>query len=890
LSGHIRPVKQRDMAPDDDRLMSLVDLALAKPPGEREAYLRRECAGDSQLFERANDYVQWEERMGGFLLEPFCSLELLDPAFEPEELIEGRFRIVAEAGEGGMAIVYRAEDEKLHKTIAIKCAKEGFRTRLTPEVVSATRIAHDNVCKIFEIHTAATDRGELDFITMEFLEGPTLTERLRGGPLPEREARAIARQLFAGLAAAHRSQVIHGDLKSNNVILTQAGDGSLRAVITDFGLARGIQPLSGNAPPGGSGGAVGGAPDYMAPELWEGEKASVASDIYAMGVICYEMLSGTRVHEPGAPGQKRRVRKSPRVHPKWDAILARCLDPDPARRYRSVEEIGEALAPKSHLWMLAAAGVVLAAAITGVVTYQRMTTPPETVRLAVLPFSVEGDGLDTAAGIGLEVADRLSGARRRFSVISPREVEQNQAVTPEQARKTLGATHALETQVRALGGQISATASLVDLQSGRTVGQLSGTYPAGDSGALAKALAATVTKAFRLPAVNETVQGAAYPYYVRGVDLLRQDNAKNADQAIPLFTKAMEMDPRSALPYAGLAEAQIQMFDRGDGAQWLDLAEATVAKAKSINADSVPVLLTSGFVEQQHGRYEQAIREFTRATELAPGDAEPWRRLAQCYADSNQADEAIATYRKAIEAQPNYYRNYLTFGTFYFNRGQYERAEEQYRRAIAVAPGLATGHMDLGLALMQEGRFPEAESQLLEALRARESNRLLMNLGGVYYEEERFAEAAKYFEKSVAGGAPTAMLYRDLGDAYRHLGKAREAAATYRRGQALAEEEITRNPRRANWHALSGLLAAFLGDQPRAHFELSQALALEPENRSVMRDAAIAYETLRKRKEALGALRNAPKRLLEELSRQPDVKDLQKDAQFQAILRGKRTE
>jgi hypothetical protein len=138
LSGPIRPVKQHDMALDDDRLMSLVELALAQPRGERKRYLRRECAGDSQLFERVNDYVQWEERMGGFLLEPFCSLELLDPAFEPEELIEGRFRFVAEAGEGGMAIVYRAEDERLHKPIAIKCAKAGFRTRLTPEVVSAT--------------------------------------------------------------------------------------------------------------------------------------------------------------------------------------------------------------------------------------------------------------------------------------------------------------------------------------------------------------------------------------------------------------------------------------------------------------------------------------------------------------------------------------------------------------------------------------------------------------------------------------------------------------------------------------------------------------------------------------------------------------------------------
>jgi len=117
-----------------------------------------------------------------------------------------------------------------------------------------------------------------------------------------------------------------------------------------------------------------------------------------------------------------------------------------------------------------------------------------------------------------------------------------------------------------------------------------------------------------------------------------------------------------------------------------------------------------------------------------------------------------------------------------------------------------------------------------------------------------------------------------------------EAAAAYRRGQELVEEDITRNPRRANSHVLSGLLAAFLRDQRRADFELSQALAMEPENRSVIRDAAIAYETLRQREKAIAVLRNAPKRLLEELSRQPDLKELQKDSRFQDILNGKRNE
>jgi len=826
--------------------------------------------------------------------------------FAPGTILGERFRIVRAVGHGGMGVVYEAIDQKLDRQVAFKCAKLGHHHRLPPEARAAREVSHFNVCKVHELHSLDTPWGEMECLSMEFIDGETLSDRIRRtGPLAGNEARDIARQICAGLGQAHRQGVIHGDLKCGNVMLARSPEGGVRAVITDFGLAKMKDTRSDEA--------SGGTYDYMAPEQLLGEPATEASDIYALGVLFHVMLTGraperikllpaTIRPESWASGTEGSTvtlghaivdadwqRTIEHLPAPWKRVVARCLAARPGQRFRSAEAVAHAFDTRRRVlkWTAAVAAAVGLMAAGREWRNQAEVTP---VRLAVLPFSVQGDRMDTAVGIGLEVADRLSGARRRFSVISPREAERNQAATPEQARKTLGATHALQTQVHASGGEISATASLVDLQSGRTLGQLTGTYQAADSPALAKALVATVTEAFRLPAVKETIQGAAYPYYVRGVDLLRQDNAKNADKVIPLFTKAIELDPRSALPYAGLAEAQIQMFDRGDGTKWLDLAEVTVAKAKSINSDSVGVLMVSGLVQQQHGRYEQAIREFTRATELAPGDPDPWRRLAQCYADSNRPDEAVATYQKAIEAQPNYYRNYLTLGTFYLTRGQYERAEEQYRRVVAVAPDLASGHMNLGLALMQQGRFPEAESQLLEALRARESRNLLVNLGALYYEEERFEEAAKYFEKSLTAGTPNALLFRDLGDAYRHLGKAHDADAAYRRGRALAEEEITRNPRRANSHALAGLLAAFLRDPRRAEFELSQALAVEPENRAVIRDAAIAYETMRQRDKALGVLRNAPKRLLEELSRQPDVKDLQKDPRFQDILSGKRTE
>ena len=187
-----------------------------------------------------------------------------------------------------MGIVFEAIDEKLDRRVALKCAKLGHGHRLPPEARAAREVSHFNVCKVYDLHAAVTDLGDLDFLSMEFIEGQTLSERIyRDGPVPEKEAREIARQICAGLAQAHRQGVIHGDLKCSNVILTRS-DGGLRAVITDFGLARLNQAGGDRFMSPGRGGTL----DYMAPELLLSHPASVASDLYALGVLFHHMLTG----------------------------------------------------------------------------------------------------------------------------------------------------------------------------------------------------------------------------------------------------------------------------------------------------------------------------------------------------------------------------------------------------------------------------------------------------------------------------------------------------------------------------------------------------------------------------------------------------------------------
>jgi serine/threonine protein kinase len=257
--------------------MSLVEEALSRPPEQRRAFVANKCGKDTETFDQVWAYLEQENRMAGFLLTPLIGRDEPEEFFQPGEDIQGRFRIIRKIAEGGMGVVFDAYDLRLERRIAIKCARRGHNNRLPPEVRHASDISHPNVCKIYEIHTAETERGDVDFITMEYLDGETLSQRLRRGPLSEETARIIAKQLCAGLAEAHAQHVIHGDLKSNNIILTETPDGSLRAVITDFGLAQRWETAQHVAQSQNKG----GTPDYMAPELWDGQKS-----VGAIGHLC----------------------------------------------------------------------------------------------------------------------------------------------------------------------------------------------------------------------------------------------------------------------------------------------------------------------------------------------------------------------------------------------------------------------------------------------------------------------------------------------------------------------------------------------------------------------------------------------------------------------------
>ncbi len=812
---------------DDELVMSLVDLALARPEEERAAYLTNVCAGNSELLKQVRHYVKWEERMGGFLLDPlFPSAEAEEP-FEPGELIDARFRIVREVARGGMGIVYEAMDERLERRIAIKCAKAGFRKQLPPEVRSASEISHPNVCRIFEIHTASTRRGEIDFITMEFLEGETLAERLRRGPMPKPEALVIAKQLCAGLAEAHRNRVIHGDLKSTNIILVAgpnvAGPNqAIRAVITDFGLARRPQ-TSGTTMPSGP---LGGTPDYMAPELWKGEKASATSDIYALGVLLYELASGRRPYGPDITWEQRLTAKPQSVDPKWDRVLLRCLDPDPARRFGNGDAVALALDPqRPRRWVLAAIAAAILVVASAAVIWQWPSVPQETVRLAVLPLEADADTAslagDLSRGAAGQIARIKGNTRTRFTAVPV-------TARPRGAADAVDATHILHGNLEKDNGNLILHVFLTDTHSNVNVTDWKAEYQPAELRFAPVALAGMVTETLHLPALADkaTVNGAASRDYSTGLSLLRRNSG--VDAALPLLEHAAAADPDSPLTHAGLAEAQQLKFSLTRDRVWLDRAAESVRKAQYRDPDLALVHDAAGLLEYNTGRFEQAAADYRRALELDPFNGDAYRRLGKVYEFNNQLDEALSSYKRATEVQPDYYKPFEDLGAFYHYRSNYSEAVRAWEKMVDLAPDYSNAHFDLASAYRDWGRFAEAEKEFRISIGMLVSSNAEHALGYTLMFEGKDQQAIACYLSALALGPQTGLLWLNLGVSYRRTGAVNQAQAAFRRGLALTEKDLLQNPRSGVTRAQLAYLYARLGDRQRAHSEAEQALQLTP--------------------------------------------------------------
>jgi hypothetical protein len=392
-----------------ERIKQAFEAALEVEPERRLEYLSRACGGDSGLRREVQSLLEHHDRSSGFppvfqlLNEEREPAHAGPPMFAAAETLGGRFEIVRFIGRGGMGEVYECQDLELGTRVALKALRSEFAAdsaalhRCKKEVHLARRVTHPNVCRLHDVgrHRTAGAGGaavEHVFITMELIAGTSLAAVLRDdGPLSIHEAAPISRQIAAALDAVHGAGVIHCDLKPSNVLLVPLGAASrreFRAVVTDFGLARAAASGARDGESLAETIALGqafGTLAYMAPEQLQGSDATPATDIYAFGLILYEMLTGGSPFPASGPlasallrlgGEPRPPRfYLPHLDPRSEQAILRCLKTDPAARCRTAGEVASALAAhadattrrltapsRSRRRALAAAGLAVACA------------------------------------------------------------------------------------------------------------------------------------------------------------------------------------------------------------------------------------------------------------------------------------------------------------------------------------------------------------------------------------------------------------------------------------------------------------------------------------------------------------------------------------------------
>lgn len=783
--------------------MTIVSHALELSPAERDSYLQKVCGPDKRLYGETAETVEWEVRMRGFLQHPMVSVRDLDSPFVSGETISSRFRIIQKLGEGGMGVVYKALDLKRNQTVAIKAAKPGFGRLLSPELEGALKVRHPNVCLVNEIHSAETPDGSVDFLTMELLDGETLSAVLaRKGALDVTEALEIAGQLCSGLKEAHRSGVIHRDLKAGNVMLCRNAKGGLRAVITDFGLS-------------GEAGRQGffGTQRYMAPELLLGQRASEASDIYALGVILYEMLGGTRPTDHAS--NERRV--SVRTTPRYQKLVAQFLSLEPERRCRAFDSAAQSLSRHSYSRreVLGAASIGIAA-LAGTTWLQRervadwFTPLPRRRFVALFAWPPDADArVQALLGGAIDAIEnelaRAEAADQNLFVTSTHDVVVNPRETTwlNRLRESLGVNLALQASGVEQPGGFGLFLKLIEVATGSVIRQHEVVCPAKDIASLSAKAVQAAASLLEVHGIDErtarlmpsTASAVAYDSFQSAEELRRKPNDDGLLTAIEAYKKATDADPKYAAAYARLAMAYLRVNAKNLDSGALELARANALKAIELDRNSANGHVALAMVFNAKGDLDGAMAEMHVASGLDAGNPFilPWE--GQIYTHFHRWSEAEQIYRRLQKERPNYWVGYNNLGTVLTNVGRYREALDAFRIAAAAAPESLLALNNLGALYFKLGRPDLAEESYRRSLAIKRDSLTLLNLAETLRVKGRYTEALQCSKEAVRLAPSNDKNWLGLADCYEAIGSHQsDALEAFHRAASEAERLLEVTP------------------------------------------------------------------------------------------------
>jgi serine/threonine-protein kinase len=869
------------------------------------------------------------------------------PPAAPQDLTGttvGRFNILARLGVGGMGEVYRADDTKLRRTVAIKrmapriSADPQETARLLREGQRASALHHPNVASVFDV---LEDRGEI-FLVMEYVEGETLRHRLLQ-PFTTEQFLNIALQSAEALAAAHDKSILHGDIKPENIMLTQAD----QVKLLDFGVARrlatgddktitgSLQALSAFAP-------VSGTPTYMPPEVLLGNLPDLRADVFALGVVYYEMLGGRHPFQgPTLTATAAQIlHREPlpldqlgrEVPQTLVRVVAKALSKDPEKRYQNARELaadlnairrgGKPAAPRvpgrtttlRPYLLYGAAALVLASFLflfwtrvrsaSNLQSNSRRVALPQNVSLAILPLEVpEADPQFAALANGLvaTLAAKLTqlGGNHSVQVVPASEMRGKHVTTLAQARQEFGVNLGLRVDLQRSGDLVRVGSALMDAKTGRVLDAKSFDAPISDpfkiedevANGAAAALGVTLRAEERRELVSHgTNLPQAYNYYLQARGYLDDPfKPENASSAITLLGEALKLDPTYGTARGQLGMAYWWKYYSTKDKRSVALAkEACVKAVKSGNAGAEGHICL-GVVANGTGQYELAMSEFQKAVQLDPTNDQAYTGLAFAEQHLNKLDEAEKTFQQAIQLRPQSARAYLSLGAFYLQQQQAEKAIDMFSRAIAVAPDSYRGYSNLGAAYSYQAKYAEAINPLQQSIAIRPTFPAYNNLGTAYLRLRRFPDAIGAYQEAVKLDESQYAVWGSLADAYHYSGDRAAARTAYEKAVSLANKQLEVNPKDAEVNGDIADYYAMLGERKRALVFLDQSLRWGQGNKDLLFNAAVVYQDLGESGVALEWLKKSLDAgvSVATVLEMPPFDSLKNDPRFQALVQGR---
>jgi serine/threonine protein kinase/Flp pilus assembly protein TadD len=783
------------------------------------------------------------------------------------------FKIIDILGKGGMGAVYKAKDLALERFVAIKMLRisDAQQPLILAEAKTVSQLNHPNIVTVYDI---ARD-GDANFIVMEWVNGRPLDRVIPPQGLALNIVIDYAKQMVAALACAHQQQIIHRDIKPQNIMV----DVNDRIKILDFGIAALIDPdktlalqesLAAQEPAAEEARSqtlptsIEGSPQYMAPEQIQGQASDARSDLFSLGIVLYEMLTGVKpflalnlpqIRQAITDGDytplaefeaERKAERESENKAKLPAELISLVDKllatAPSARYQSAEALAQDIAAidekinhKNNWWQqqhwLTQSLLIITVSATLAWSVRGVLFPPstqeliarqlvESKKIAFLPFDnisgdpvlqIFSDGIATMLSSDLAEVGYQQGDGSTW-VLPASEIRQLEDPSVTSIYNKYGVDVVITGSIQHMGSTRNIHLSLINGADGRQLKSLQLTIDANQLFAaqsqirqqvmdlLGWQIPATLSKKF---AAQQPVFDGAYKYYLQGQGYLyRFDHGDNINQALTSFQAAIELDSKYADAYVGLAEVQLRNFIESKDVSWLVPMRRTIEQLQHININHPMLSYLQGELKLKQGDYTNAVKLFTHSLELNPNFLKAYTSLSLSFIQLGELLEAERILMQAYDLIPNNIMVLTDLGAYYFESGDYHRAIEYFDLLAKQTPNNYISYLNLSACHYLNGDIEKAILAAQQSLVIQKNSDGYANLGTYYFILSDYEKSVAAYEKMIALNDSDYINWGNLADAYRFANNDKYFES-FKQAILLAEQALRLNP--YNKEAISSL-------------------------------------------------------------------------------------